>query len=98
MQYRHSLDEAVDLVDPGLAAITEFASRARSETADQNSKEDRAEGKRVLIRKEGQRLIIEPDPTAGLVSISQGLEPLGPEDVFQKHLNDSLLAIGEVEL
>ena len=55
-------------------------------------------GSRVLIRKEGQRLIIEPDPRTGLVGILRGLEPLGPEDAFPERLDDSLLPIGDVEL
>lgn len=39
-------------------------------------------GNEALIRKEGDRLIIEPKRKKTLAEVLDGLEPLGPEDEF----------------
>ena len=53
---------------------------------------------RVLIHKEGDKLIIEPEPKFDLVSILQGLPPLGPEDHLPDDLGATLLPLAGVEL
>ncbi|TPE46850.1 antitoxin [Amaricoccus solimangrovi] len=54
-------------------------------------------GDRVLIRKDGDRLIIEPARRPTLVEVLAGLEPLGPEDAFPD-VDASLLPARDVEL
>lgn len=39
-------------------------------------------GDRVLIHKDGARLIIEPAPRPNLMTVLASLEPLGPADAF----------------
>ncbi|AIT82544.1 AbrB family transcriptional regulator [Novosphingobium lubricantis] len=47
-------------------------------------------GDRVLIHREGDRLIIEPIRRKNLLEVLAGLEPLGAEDQFPD-IDDSLL-------
>lgn len=53
-------------------------------------------GDRVLIHREGQRLIIEPAPRKNLLDVLAQLQPLGPEDQFPE-IDDSLLPLKDVE-
>lgn len=55
-------------------------------------------GSRVLIHKEGDKLIIEPEPSLDLVSVLRGLIPLGPDDQLPGDLDGNLLPVGSVEL
>lgn len=48
----------------------------------------------VLIRKEGNRLIIEPD----LLEILGALSPLGPDDHFPENIDESLLPLRDINL
>jgi len=54
-------------------------------------------GDRVLIHREGDRLIIEPVRRKNLLEVLAQLQPLGPEDQFPE-IDDSLLALKDVEL
>ena len=56
------------------------------------------QGSRVLIHKEGERLIIEPKPRPGLIDTLRALSPLGPEDGFPDDLDASLLPLRDVDL
>lgn len=55
-------------------------------------------GSRVLIHKEGDRLIIEPEPRPNLLDTLRSLSSLGPEDDFPDNLDASLLPLKEIEL
>ncbi|HEX7783443.1 MAG TPA: AbrB/MazE/SpoVT family DNA-binding domain-containing protein [Sphingobium sp.] len=55
-------------------------------------------GSRVLIHKEGDRLIIEPEPKADLADILKTLSPLDPEDDFPDDLDATLLPVKSVDL
>lgn len=55
-------------------------------------------GSRVLIHKEGNKLIIEPEPKANLVDILRGLCPLEPEDQFPADINATLLPSRSIDL
>lgn len=55
-------------------------------------------GTRVLIHKEGDKLIIEPEPKANLVDILKALSPLPPEDDFPEDLDETLLPLKDVDL
>lgn len=55
-------------------------------------------GSRVLIHKEGNKLIIEPEPKVNLVDILKALAPLGPEDDFPENVDDMLLPVKDIEL
>ena len=55
-------------------------------------------GSRVLIYKEGDRLIIEPEPRPNLLDTLRSLSPLGPEDAFPDDLDGSLLPLRQVDL
>lgn len=48
----------------------------------------------VLICKEGNRLIIEPN----LLEILGALSPLGPDDHFPENIDESLLALRDINL
>ena len=55
-------------------------------------------GSRVLIHKEGDRLIIEPEPRPNLLDILRSLSPLDPEDALPDDLDGPLLALKNVDL
>ncbi len=55
-------------------------------------------GSRVLIHKEGERLIIEPKPRPTLLDTLRSLAPLDPEDAFPDDLDAALLPLRPVEL
>lgn len=55
-------------------------------------------GERVLIHKEGDRLIIEPLRKRGLIEILRGLSPLPPEDQLPDDLDAALLPLRDVDL
>ncbi|MFT3987155.1 antitoxin [Aestuariivirga sp.] len=55
-------------------------------------------GDRVLIHREGDRLIIEPVRRKGLLEILSGLKPLGPEDSFPEDIDAGLLPLRDAEL
>jgi antitoxin VapB len=48
-------------------------------------------GDKVLIHREGSRLVIEPVGKPKLLEILRGLEPLGDEDAFPDDIDDGLL-------
>lgn len=54
-------------------------------------------GSRVLIHKEGDRLIIEPDPRPNLLDTLRALSPLDEEDAFPDGLDGPLLPLKDVE-
>lgn len=55
-------------------------------------------GSRVLIYKEGDRLIIEPEPKANLIDILKTLSPLEPKDDVPDDVDATLLPLRDVEL
>ncbi len=55
-------------------------------------------GSRVLIHKEGDKLIIEPEPKADLLTILRGLQPLAPQDQFPEQIDATLLPLRSVDL
>ncbi|PZQ50872.1 MAG: AbrB/MazE/SpoVT family DNA-binding domain-containing protein [Rhodovulum sulfidophilum] len=54
-------------------------------------------GDRVLIHRDGERLILEPVRRATLLEILAGLEPLGPEDAFPE-IDDGLPPLRDIDL
>ncbi|AFL51406.1 antitoxin VapB [Sinorhizobium fredii] len=54
-------------------------------------------GDRVIIHRDGDRLIIEPMQRKNLLEVLAGLEPLGPEDEFPD-VDDTLLPVKEIDL
>lgn len=54
-------------------------------------------GDRVLIHKDGDRLILEPAPRPDLLRVLAGLLPLGPEDDFPD-IDATLPPLREVDL
>ncbi|TWB57626.1 antitoxin VapB [Rhizobium sp. ERR 922] len=54
-------------------------------------------GDRVMIHREGDRLIIEPVRRKSLLDVLASLEPLEPEDQFPD-IDDTLLPAREIEL
>jgi antitoxin VapB len=54
-------------------------------------------GDRVLIHRDGARLIIEPVTRKNVLQVLAELQPLGPEDQFPE-IDDSLLPARDVEL
>lgn len=54
-------------------------------------------GDRVMIHRDGDRLILEPVRRRSLLAVLSDLEPLGPEDEFPD-IDDTLLPLREVEL
>ena len=54
-------------------------------------------GDRVLIHRDGDRLILEPVRRKSLLAVLAELTPLGPEDQFPD-IDDSLLPLREVDL
>lgn len=55
-------------------------------------------GDRVLIHREGKRLVIEPMPKKKLLDILRGLEPLGAEDAFPDDIDAGLLPPKDIAL
>lgn len=55
-------------------------------------------GDRVLIHREGERLIIEPVPRKSLIQILSGLKPLDEEDAFPDDIDAGLLPLKDIEL
>ncbi|MBB5707332.1 antitoxin [Sphingopyxis panaciterrulae] len=55
-------------------------------------------GEKVLIHREGNRLVIEPVPSRKLLDILRGLKPLGAEDAFPDDIDTGLLPLKDVEL
>ncbi|AXY24217.1 MAG: antitoxin [Acetobacter aceti] len=54
-------------------------------------------GERVLIHREGSRLIIEPVPGKRLLAVLAELEPLPPEDAFPD-VDSTLLPARDIDL
>jgi antitoxin VapB len=54
-------------------------------------------GDRVIIHRDGNRLIIEPVLRKNLLDVLAHLEPLGPEDSFPD-IDDTLLPVRDVAL
>lgn len=54
-------------------------------------------GDRVMIHREGDRLIIEPVRRKNLLDVLASLEPLGPDDQFPD-IDDALLPVKEIDL
>ena len=54
-------------------------------------------GDRVLIHRDGPRLIIEPVTRKNVLQVLAELQPLGPEDQFPE-IDDSLLQPRDVEI
>ena len=54
-------------------------------------------GDRVVIHRDGDRLIIEPLRRKDLLEVLASLEPLGPEDLFPD-VDDTLLPVKAIEL
>lgn len=54
-------------------------------------------GDRVMIHRDGDRLIIEPVRRKNLLEVLAGLEPLGPEDQFPE-IDDTLLPVKDIDL
>ena len=54
-------------------------------------------GDRVMIHRDGDRLILEPVRRRNLLAVLADLEPLGPEDQFPD-VDDTLLGLREVDL
>lgn len=55
-------------------------------------------GSRVLIHKEGDRLVIEPEPRPNLLDTLRSLAPLDPNDAFPDDLDGPLLPLRDFEL
>lgn len=55
-------------------------------------------GSRVLIHKEGERLIIEPEPRPNLLDTLRSLAPLDPADAFPDDVDGPLLPLRDVDL
>ena len=54
-------------------------------------------GDRVMIHREGNRLVIEPAPNNQLLDILARLKPLGPDDQFPD-VDETLLPAREIDL
>ena len=54
-------------------------------------------GDRVLIHREGDRLVIEPIRRNNIIEVLAGLAPLGPDDQFPE-IDDALLPARAVDL
>ncbi len=55
-------------------------------------------GSRVFIRKEGARLIIEPEDKPNLIDVLRSLSPLEPEDDFPTNLDLTLQPLRSIDL
>jgi len=54
-------------------------------------------GDRVMIHRDGDRLILEPVRRRNLLAVLADLEPLGPEDQFPE-VDDTILPLREIDL
>lgn len=54
-------------------------------------------GDRVMIHRDGDRLILEPVRRRSLLAVLADLEPLGPEDQFPE-IDDSLMPLSGIDL
>ena len=54
-------------------------------------------GDRVMIHREGARLVIEPIRRKNIVEVLAGLEPLGPDDAFPE-VDSTLLPARAIDL
>jgi antitoxin VapB len=54
-------------------------------------------GDRVMIHRDGDRLVLEPVRRRNLLAVLADLEPLGPDDQFPD-VDDTLLSMREVDL
>jgi antitoxin VapB len=54
-------------------------------------------GDRVLMHRDGDRLILEPVRRRSLLAVLADLEPLGPEDQFPE-VDDSMLPLRGIDL
>ncbi|MGQ0563552.1 MAG: antitoxin [Gemmobacter sp.] len=54
-------------------------------------------GDRVMIHRDGEKLVLEPVRRKNLLEILAGLQPLGPDDQFPD-VDDTLLAARDIDL
>lgn len=54
-------------------------------------------GDRVMIHREGERLVLEPIKRKNILEVLASLEPLGPEDEFPE-IEDTLLPTKAIDL
>jgi antitoxin VapB len=54
-------------------------------------------GDRVMIHREGERLVLEPIKRKNILEVLASLEPLGPEDQFPD-IDDTLLPTKAIDL
>lgn len=54
-------------------------------------------GDRVMIHRDGDRLVIEPVRRKNLLEVLAGLKPLGPHDEFPD-IDDDLLPVKDIDL
>lgn len=54
-------------------------------------------GDRVMIHRDGDRLILEPVRRKSLLEVLAGLQPLGPEDQFPD-IDETLLPVKDIDL
>ncbi|MDQ0469391.1 antitoxin VapB [Labrys wisconsinensis] len=54
-------------------------------------------GDRVMIHRDGDRLIIEPVRRKNLLEVLAGLKPLEPDDQFPE-IDDTLLPVKDIDL
>lgn len=54
-------------------------------------------GDRVMIHRDGNRLVIEPVYRKNLLEVLAGLEPLAPQDEFPD-IDDNLLSVRDIDL
>ncbi|WP_375383179.1 antitoxin [uncultured Sphingomonas sp.] len=55
-------------------------------------------GSSVLIRKDGTRLIIEPQPKPNLTDLLKSFAPLDAEDEFPEDIDGTLLPLAPIDL
>lgn len=55
-------------------------------------------GTRVLIRKEGTKLIIEPEGKVDLIDVLRSLSPLSADDDFSTDLDSTLRPLRSIDL
>jgi len=82
--------------DPGIRSAKLF--RNNRSQAVRIPAEFEFSGSRVLIYKEGDRLIIEPEPRPNLLDTLRSLAPLDPADFFPDDVDETLLPLRDVDL